>query len=526
MQRLSGMDAAFVYLEAPGMPMHIGSLAIYDPSTAPNAFVGFKDILAFFSERLHLASCFRQRLGFVPLSFDPPVWFEDPDFDIEFHLRHIALPRPGDWRQLCIQTARLHSRPLDMSKPLWEFTVIEGLDNVPGIPAGSFALVSKIHHAAIDGVSGAKLSAAIHDLSPGAPVEPPDEEWVPDHLPSGVELLTRSALRTLGLPWRLARTLAGNAPSVLRTLVGMARHDVDVTLRAPRTRFNGNVSTHRVVEGRAFELDAVRAIKSAVDGATVNDAVVSIIAGAMRRYLEAKSELPDESMLAMAPISTRGRTDRSSGGNRVTAMSLPIRSDVGTARARLRAVRDASAESKKLSASLGLDLGAQAAEFLPSTLSGLLVRAYGRARLAERLPSVYNTIITNVPGPQVPLYSMGSRLVAQYGLGPIAHGVGLFQPVLSYNGTITLSAVSCREMMPDPGFYAECLQDSFDEHAASFRSDRPRKSQAKKSARKAAGKKSATASKQMGKKSAAKKKATSKKKTLKKKLRNKRSRRA
>ena len=165
MQQLSGQDASFVYMETPATPMHIGSVGIYDPSTAPGGFVRFKDILKFIESRLQGARSFRQKLVRVPFDLDHPYWIEDGDFDLEYHVRHIALPRPGDWRQLCIQTARLHARPLDMNKPLWEFWIIEGLNNIPGIPKGSFAMVSKVHHAAIDGMSGVEMSAALHDLN-------------------------------------------------------------------------------------------------------------------------------------------------------------------------------------------------------------------------------------------------------------------------------------------------------------------------------------------------------------------------
>ena len=463
MQQLSGMDAAFVYLESASQPMHIGSLAIYDQSTAPGGRVGFKDILEYFDARLHKARCLRQRLARVPFSLDQPYWIEDPDFDLEYHVRHIALPHPGDWRQLCIQAARLHARPLDMNKPLWEFTVVEGLDNVPGVPEGSFALISKVHHAAIDGVSGAELSAAVHDLSAAASVEAPDRPWLPDHLPTGLELLTRSALNTVKTPIRLARVVAWAAPSVARLTAAWLKNQARLNVNVPRTRFNATVSPHRVFDGVCFNLEEIKSIKQTVDGATVNDVVVTIVGGALRKYLQSKSELPEDSLVAMAPISVRPDNKRESAGNLVTAMSLPIRTDIENPSKRLRAVGDESRQAKAVSSTLGLNLSNQLAEFLPSTISGLLVRAYGRAHLAERMPPIYNTVITNVPGPDVPLYSMGSQLVANFGLGPVVHGLGLFQPVMSYNGTLTISAVSCREMMPDPSFYCECLQQSFDE---------------------------------------------------------------
>ncbi|HPU15488.1 MAG TPA: wax ester/triacylglycerol synthase family O-acyltransferase, partial [Polymorphobacter sp.] len=208
MQQLSATDASFVYMETPNTPMHIGSIAIYDPSTAPNGLVRYKDILAHIEARLHTARSFRQRLVQVPGNLDHPYWIEDPDFDLEFHVRHIALPAPGDWRQLCILTARIHARPLDMSKPLWEFTIIEGLDNIPGLPKGSFALLSKVHHAAIDGMSGVDMTSGIHSLEPGAAPPKEDKPWKADARPGVGELLFRSYINSIGQPMRLAQVVA------------------------------------------------------------------------------------------------------------------------------------------------------------------------------------------------------------------------------------------------------------------------------------------------------------------------------
>ena len=461
MQQLSGLDASFLYLETSGTPMHIGSLSIYDQSTAPGGKVTFKSILQFFNERLHKARAFRQRIVRVPMSLDHPYWIEDPDFDLEFHVRHIALPDPGDWRQLCIQAARLHARPLDRNKPLWEAYVIEGLDNVAGVPKGSFALVTKIHHAAIDGVSGAEISAAIHDLQPESDIDGP-QTWVPERLPTGVEMLTKSALKSVATPLKFGKLVYRSAPSLGKVVAGISSRQLKLPVRVPRTRFNANVSPHRVFDGRTFDLNEVKAIKNSQPGTTVNDVVVTVCGGALRQYLAAKHELPSESMVAMAPMSARPEERRKSAGNLVTAMSLPVRSDIEDPLERLLAVNHESAMAKKLAYTMGPHLAADAAEFLPSTISGLLARTFANAGLSERLPPLVNTVITNVPGVNMPLYSMGSRMVATFGLGPVVHGLGLFQPVLSYNNTITISAVADRDMMPDPAFYSECLQSSFD----------------------------------------------------------------
>ncbi len=502
MQQLSGLDAAFLYMETGRTPMHIGSLSIYDQSTAPGGRVTFKEILQFFRERLHKARAFRQRIVNVPLSLDHPYWIEDPDFDLEFHVRHIALPAPGDWRQLCIQAARLHARPLDRHKPLWEAYVIEGLDNVEGVPKGSFALVTKIHHAAIDGVSGAQISEAIHDLQPESHIDEPDRLWVPERRPTGIELLTRTAVNTVGTPAKLGRLVYRSAPSLAKVAAGIATRQLKVPIRVPRTRFNTEVSPHRVFDGRSFDLSEVKAIKNSQTGTTVNDVVVTVCGGALRKYLEAKAELPRDTLVAMAPMSVRSQNERGDAGNLVTAMSLPVRSDIADPLERLLAVNKSSFEAKKLTHTMGPHLATDAAEFLPSTISGLLARTYASSGLVDRLPPLVNTVITNVPGPNIPLFSMGSRMVATYGLGPVVHGLGLFQPVLSYNNTITISAVADRDMMPDPAFYAQCLQESFDE-LKSVTIEKPKlKSTGKSSEKASAGKKK----KAGGSKKAAKKK--------------------
>ncbi|NNF40734.1 MAG: DUF1298 domain-containing protein [Woeseiaceae bacterium] len=260
------------------------------------------------------------------------------------------------------------------------------------------------------------------------------------------------------------------------------KKELSLTTKVPRTRFNGNVSAHRVFDGRSFSLDEIRAVKGRVDGATVNDVMVSVCGGALRRYLESKGELPKESLVAMAPVTARPDAMRKSAGNMVSTMSLPVRSDIADPMERLRAVHAESERCKKLTRTVGASLLAEAAHFMPSTTSGLIANAYGRYGLAKRLPPIFNTVVTNVPGPNFPLYSMGSRMVANFGLGPIAHGLGLFQPLLGYNGQITVSAVSCREMMPDPEFYCDGLVESFE--ALKKAALRPKAGRSKKAAKK------------------------------------------
>jgi len=465
MQQLTGQDASFFYMETPRTPMHIGGIMIYDPSTTRTGKQGFKDILRAIEERLHLARTFRQKLVEVPFNMDHPYWIEDKDFDLEYHVRHIRLPEPGDWRQLCIQAARLHSRPLDLTRPLWEFTVVEGLDAIPGLPNGCYAIVSKVHHAGIDGVSGVDLIEAIHDLEPyPEKTRPAAGPWRGERHPNPLELIIRAQINTFTQPWRFAEVLARSVPALGRLGQGLARREFEATsLVPPRTRFNRVVSAHRVVESRQFDLQAVRAIKAHVDGATVNDVVLTICGGALRRYLEAKHELPDDPMVAMAPISVRSQDQKNAMGNQVSAMTVALGTHLANPLERLDAVHRSAAASKEMSNAVGAKLLTDYSQFIPSTTAALAARAYTQLGLGDQMNLPFNCVITNVPGPQVPLYCAGARLVTQHGLGPIYDGMGLIFPVFSYCGHINISITSCREMIPEPEFFAQCLQGSFDE---------------------------------------------------------------
>lgn len=473
MQQLSGMDASFLYFETERAPTHIASFAIYDPSTAPGGRVTFKGILANVERRLHLARCFRQRLVKVPLDVDHPYWLEDPDFDLEFHIRHIALPHPGDWRQLCIQVARIHARPLDLARPLWEMYVIEGLNHVEGVPPGSFALLSKIHHAAIDGVSGAELTAAIHDIAPDAAPPPPGKPWQPEREPSFLELAARTTFNNVRQPFRFARAMRRTIPGIARVLAEARTRPPEGSGPVPRTRWNGTVTPHRVVEGRVFSLSDIRDIRKRVPGSTVNDVVLTVCAGALRKYLERHGELPGESLVAMAPISVRSEEERGSAGNQVSAMLVTLFTQIADPLERLEKVQRGTQSSKATANALGARTMTDISQVVPGTLSGLAARLYTRLGLANRVAPFLNTVITNVPGPQIDLYFSGARMVALYGMGPVMDGMGLIHPVFSFSGRISISVTSCRALMPDPGFYAECLQASFDELlAAARRGDR------------------------------------------------------
>ena len=462
--RISGMDASFLYSETANAPMHVASLSIYDQSTAPGGKVTFKQILDNIDRRLHLSRVFRQKIVPVPMNVDHPYWVEDENFDLEYHVRHIALPKPGDWRQLCIQVARLHSRIVDTTRPLWEVYVIEGLDNVEGIPPGSFALMQKTHHAAVDGVSGMEILSALHDQTPDAEPPPRDEQWKGERVPDDWTLLYRAGINNMMRPMRFARVWAQTTPALRRAQGQIARQELrPPSATIPRTRFNGTVSPHRVVDGCRFELSDMRAIKSKVDGATINDGVLATVGGGLRRYLSAKGELPDQSLVAMAPISVRSERQMGTAGNQVTGMLVTLGTDIADPMARLAAVRQSTHDQKQFTNAIGAGSLTEYSQFMPGGLMALATRTASQFEMANQNAPAINTVVTNVPGPQVPLYFSGAKLITLLGLGPLSDGMGLIHPITSYCGELVIGFTADREMLPDPAFYRECLTESFEE---------------------------------------------------------------
>lgn len=458
MRQLSGLDTAFLHLETASTPMIVGSIVTYQQGDGE--VVRFKEILEHIESRLPRARCFRERLLDVPFHADRPYWVDDERFDLEYHVRHVALPKPGDWRQLCIQAARILARPLDMRRPLWEMTVIEGLDAVQGCPPGSFAIVIKIHHAAIDGVSGAEIFEAIHDLEPA--MEPtPSSHYTPRPAPTTGELLVRATVNNVARPLRALEAVGRAAPGVGRVVSQLREHELELPdTNVMTTRFNSAVSPHRVIGGHRYELGDIKTLRSAVPGATVNDVVISIVGGALRAYLTHHDELPSASMVAMAPISTRSTEESGEAGNRISSMFVQLGTDIDDPVVRLAKVAESTAAGKKLDQAIGAQTLTDFAAYGPLRLASRAARFYARAGLARRTGLPMHTMVTNVPGPQQPLFLGRSKVLDLYGSGPITDGMGLIHPVFSYDGGLTVCFTADRAQLPDPERYAAALESS------------------------------------------------------------------
>jgi diacylglycerol O-acyltransferase len=463
MRQLSGLDAAFLYTERPHAPNHITTVLLYDPSSAPDRTVTFEQVIGNIGRRLHLASAFQEKLVHVPLGLDHPYWAIDDEFDLEFHVRQAAIPKPGNWKQFCDLAASIHARSLDPTRPLWEMYVVEGLDAIEGLPPGCFGIVLKIHHSSIDGVAGVQILTAIHDLAADCGPPAPPVDRADDQILSTWELLMRAGLNTLFRPVRFARIAARVVPPLRLVPMQLKRNELKVPqVTVPGTRFNGRVTAHRVFESRSFELADIKKIKSAVPGATVNDVALAIVGATMRRYLEAKGELPAESLVALVPVSIR--TEKSgSAGNRITAMSAPLGTQLDHPLERLVAISHGTRRSKAFMQAIGAHQLTEIAQLVPGLLIGLGARAIGRIANPARSGMLANTVVTNVPGAPSPLYSCGARAVSITGMGPVLDGMGTMHVVSTYCGTFNVALTACREMVPDPDFYGQCIDESVSE---------------------------------------------------------------
>ena len=472
MQQLTGLDAAFLALEEqPGVYGHVGSIIVVDPSTVPGGTFDLDHLRELIESRIHLLPPFRRRLVEVPLGIDQPYWLEDPDFDIEYHVREIALPSPGDHDQLATQAARLHARHLDRRRPLWELYLIHGLED------GHLAIYSKVHHAAIDGVSGNDLLAAVLDPTPeGRDLGPPpphvgeQEDSALRMLVRGLGSLAVNPLRVARFAYGLARSLPAVARSPIRphlpVIDRLLGRDEDVVLtspsfRAPHTPFNEPIGPHRRWAFGDLPLADVKAVKDAA-GATVNDVVMTLCAGALRRWLLEHEALPDEPLVASVPVSVRTSDERGELGNRVSAMLAPLPTNLEDPVERLRAVSRAMDAAKTQHDALPADVLADATQFAMPALAGQAARLAARLKVMERV-SPFNLIISNVPGPRIPLYYGGALMVAYYPLSALADGQGLNITVLSYRDTVYYGLTADRELVPDVDVLGLHLEDELTE---------------------------------------------------------------
>ncbi|HEX3802406.1 MAG TPA: wax ester/triacylglycerol synthase family O-acyltransferase [Solirubrobacteraceae bacterium] len=422
--RLTGLDSSFLHLEGGVAHMHVGACAIFD-----GPIPAYEHLVGTVQSRLHLVPRYRQRLAFVPLDQGRPVWVDDPQFRLPFHVRHTALPKPGSDAQLRRLAGRIFSQGLDRGRPLWELWLIEGLSD------GRFALLSKTHHALVDGISGVDIASVIFDSDPDPqPVAPPPRPWVPRPLPTPAQLLADALLERTTVPGELVRglqsmlrqprELIGRAGATLSALGALTWAGLEP---APGSPFNVPIGPHRRFTWVEASLAEFRQVKDALGG-TINDVVLAAVSGAIGSYMR-RHELDTDGLVltALVPVSVRGAGERGALGNRIAAMWAPLPVGIADPVERLATISEATAEIKRS----GQAIGAQALAELSGFASPTLVAQAARLQARQRL---FNLVVTNVPGPQMPLYLLGRRMRAIYPLVPLAANTALGIAVMSYDG--------------------------------------------------------------------------------------------
>jgi len=446
-EQLSGLDATFLYCETPTMHLHVCGLLLLDPTTMPSGY-SYEAIRSMAHQRLSQIPSVHQKLAMAPLNLGRPFWIEDPAPDIDAHLHRVVLDPPGDDRALAAVVGDIASHPLRRDRPLWELWVIEGRAD------GSVAVVVKMHHSTIDGVSGATMMGHLLDLEPEppAPASPPEDRRV-EHQPSALELFGRSVAGRLAEPLELARLVPETALRVASTLWRLGRQRGDGApaaakpFTAPRTLFNATITARRSVAFTDVALADVKAVKDAF-GVTVNDVVTAVVGGALRHYLEDRGELPDRPLIAAAPVSVHVETAERGGMTKLSVMFSTLATDVKDPVDRLRAISAANARAKEIQQLVGADTFMRWADHFWLNAFALGARLYSTLHAADHHRVVHNLILSNVPGPPIPLYMAGARLIGLYPLGPITDGAGLNVTVLSEEDRVGFGIITCPDLVP------------------------------------------------------------------------------
>lgn len=519
MQQLSGLDASFLNMETTTQFGHVAFLMVFDPPSgtgtrpepdgAGQVEVGQRGtgtvdaVRRTVAERLHLLPLFRRRLAPVPLGLDNPYWVDDTEFDLDFHIRHVVLPSPGDDHQLGELVSEIMSRPLDRARPLWELHVVDGLQG------GETAMVTKLHHATIDGASGVLLLNVLLDASREGSSEPgqPAGPWTPERVPSQLELYLRAVAAVVGRPralarWQLravrglARTtrdlgftnladlMAYGVPGPLGKAVRAVNRryvrpntEVDVPPRlpeapAPRTPFNRAITPERRFAFTTTSLSDAKKVKEAF-GTTINDVVLTLCAGALRRYLHERGSLPTDPLLAAVPVSLRTGNESDPFSNQVSAVLASLATDLADPVARLRAIHTSMRAAKEMQSAMPADVLQDMAQFTPPALAARATRMTTRMRIADRMNPPFNLVVSNVPGPRAPLYLAGAQMKLFYPVSIVTDGLGLNMTVHSYLDHLDWGFIACPQLMPDVWDLTGYLHESMEELVKAADASRP-----------------------------------------------------
>ena len=472
MYQVDSEDANFLFMENAESPTHISLIYLYDQSALGDELVRFKNIREHVGNRINSAPVFQQKIRRTPADIDYPYWVDDEKFDLDFHVRHLALPKPGDWRQFCIQTSRLHSRHLDMSRPLWELYVIEGLDNVEGLPRNSFAIYFKVHHCAMDEFTAQELLQSLHSQTPNTRQHESSGQHIA-HLPSTVptpgSILVRSlvnnSVRTLRLLVQSASNFRTLTKVLARLSIRLAQNAVEG--EGPGTtssRFARPLSAARVFEGAFYPRQLIEDYARAVPGATTTHAILAICGEAMRRYLEHHGEATDASLQALLEVNVRNAGAHALVGNRLAINQIELHTPIIYPIGRLQAIYTAHRELQSIeNAELTSFKLRSLYENVPAPLLAWLGRMSNSENSLNRAVMTSGNLgLAELAGTDEPLYLLGARLAGFTSISPLYSGCGLMFAASTYANTVGLTFTSDRDMMPDPQFMRECLDQAVD----------------------------------------------------------------
>jgi diacylglycerol O-acyltransferase len=457
MKRLSGLDAAFLAVETEQWPTHVACITVFDPADCPGGYHidRFKQSLA---DRLHLLPPLRWRLVDPPLSLGRPHWIEDPDFDLDWHIRRIGLPAPGGREELAEICTEIYRHRLDRRRPLWELWVIEGLEH------GHVAVFWKIHHACIDGIAGASIQEVMFDPDPSGPthIMAAEDEWQPEEFPSGARMFLSSLPSFAATPVRVVKEIGRmlpNAPELVRTARsgGLPLPGSGVA----RTRFNDAVTQHRSWAFTSVSLDDMKTVKNTF-GVKINDVMLAICAGSLRDWLTARDELPEVPLAASVPVSVRKNDGEVVTGNAISGMPVGLATDLDDPVERLLAIHQNTMGAKEMQKALGAETIMNLIDTPPPAMLSLALRFYAKTNLVKRHPPVTNLPISNVPGPPKQLYVLGAPIKAFYSMGLLLDGAGLFIGAMSYKDQMDFGILSCKEMIEDPFEIADGIVEHLD----------------------------------------------------------------
>jgi len=458
MNQLNGQDSFFYYLESQYSPLHLTQVNVYRRS-GPKRRLSFDEIRAHFSERLSSIGVFHRKIMPVPLALDNPYWVDADNVDLDSHLFHIRLPTPGGVEELLGILPVIIERPLDPARPVWEAFFIDGLDTFLDYPKGSFALVIKVHHAAMDGAAGNELNHVLHDMTPKGDISFETATPKKAPVPTSGQMACSAALNWMMKPAQLYWKMTQTAFSVLLSPKKTTRAGRDI--HVPKSRFNDKVSLTRIVRARVFNMDEVKSIRATIPGVTINDVLLTICGGFLRRYMLASGDLPEEPLVAALPVNARTAATMNAVGNYISVMRSPFGTHIENPIERLRWVTRATTKAKEDAEQIKLKEISGMVNAMPTLPIALISQLFGFFRLGRAGPALCNCVITNVPPLRDRFYLKGALLDVIVGPGPILDGMGLIISAITCNNKMGVTFTSCREMIPDPTFASECLRDAY-----------------------------------------------------------------